>query len=70
MKIIYEPHPVTPERKLELRSQGYKIVDERFKPLGFKQLIEEAPPALQVEEQIEAEAPPPAKRRGRPRKGD
>lgn len=32
MKVIYEPHPVTPERKKELREQGYKIIDERFKP--------------------------------------
>lgn len=32
MKIIYEPHPVTPERKAELRSQGYKILDAVFKP--------------------------------------
>lgn len=32
MKIIYEPHPVTPKRKAELRAQGYRIVDIRFKP--------------------------------------
>lgn len=32
MKIIYEPHPVTPERKKELREQGYKIIDAVFKP--------------------------------------
>lgn len=31
-KIIYEPHPVSPDRKAELRNQGYTIVDERFKP--------------------------------------
>lgn len=31
-KIIYEPHPVTPERKKELRQQGYKIIDARFNP--------------------------------------
>lgn len=30
--VIYEPHPVTPERKAELRALGYKIVDARFKP--------------------------------------
>lgn len=39
MKIAYEPHPVTPERKAELRSQGYKILDVAFKPADF----EEAP---------------------------
>lgn len=32
MKIIYEPHPVTPKRKAELRAQGFKIIDARFKP--------------------------------------
>ena len=32
MKIKYEPHPVTPERKAELRSQGFKIVDARYNP--------------------------------------
>lgn len=32
MKIIYEPHPVTPERKAELRKQGLKIIDRRFSP--------------------------------------
>ena len=31
-KIAYEPHPVSPERKAELRAQGYKILDARFKP--------------------------------------
>ena len=31
-KIAYEPHPVSPERKAELRAAGYKIIDERFKP--------------------------------------
>lgn len=31
-KIAYEKHPITPERKAELVSQGFKILDERFKP--------------------------------------
>lgn len=35
MKIIYEKHPVTPERKQELRSQGYTIIDARFAPVGY-----------------------------------
>lgn len=30
--IAYEPHPVSPERKAELRAQGLKILDVRFKP--------------------------------------
>lgn len=32
MQIIYEPHPVTPERKAELVAAGYKILDARFAP--------------------------------------
>ncbi|MEW4469012.1 hypothetical protein AB1K62_14390 [Parasphingorhabdus sp. JC815] len=32
MKTIYEPHPVSPERKAELVEQGYKILDARFAP--------------------------------------
>lgn len=31
-KIHYEPHPCAPERKAELRAQGFKIVDARFDP--------------------------------------
>lgn len=31
-KITYEQHPVSPERKAELRSQGFTILDIRFKP--------------------------------------
>lgn len=41
MQIIYEPHPVSPERKAELRAQGYKILDARFAPEADAQ--EEAP---------------------------
>lgn len=32
MKITYEPHPVAPERKAELRAQGFRIIDARFAP--------------------------------------
>lgn len=32
MQIIYEPHPVTPERKAELVGQGFKIIDVIFAP--------------------------------------
>ena len=31
-EIVYEPHPVTPERKAELRAKGLKIIDAIFKP--------------------------------------
>jgi hypothetical protein len=34
MQIIYEPHPVSPERKAELRAAGFKIIDARFAPEG------------------------------------
>lgn len=30
--IAYEPHPVSPERKAELRALGLRIVDIQFKP--------------------------------------
>jgi len=32
MKIAYEKHPVSKERKEELRSKGFKIIDARFDP--------------------------------------
>lgn len=33
-KVIYEPHPVSAERKAELVAAGYKIIDARFAPKG------------------------------------
>lgn len=35
-KVIYEPHPVSEERKRELKGKGYKILDAAFKPDGFE----------------------------------
>lgn len=32
--IHYEPHPVSPERKNELRAKGLRIVDIVFKPVS------------------------------------
>ena len=32
MEIVYEKHPVSAERKAELRKQGKRILDARFKP--------------------------------------
>jgi hypothetical protein len=32
MKIAYEKHPVSSERKKELRDKGFKILDARFNP--------------------------------------
>lgn len=34
-KVIYEPHPVTAERKAELRAAGYKIIDAAFAPADY-----------------------------------
>ena len=34
--IVYEKHPVSPERKAELRQKGYKIIDARFAPDGYE----------------------------------
>ena len=40
-KIAYEPHPVSPERKRELNSKGFKIVDVRFAPAGAKPALDD-----------------------------
>lgn len=34
--VWYEPHPVTPERKAEIRAQGFVILDEIFRPDGYE----------------------------------
>lgn len=40
-KIAYEPHPVSLERKRELNSKGFKIVDVRFAPAGAKPALDD-----------------------------
>lgn len=35
-QIWYEPHPVTPERKAELRQRGFQIIDAIFMPDGYE----------------------------------
>ena len=43
-KIIYEPHPVTPERKAELRAKGFKIIKSDVRmPTGPLKTIGEFP---------------------------
>ena len=37
MKIHYEKHPVSKERKAELNKQGYRIIDSRFQTESEKQ---------------------------------
>lgn len=43
MNIAYEPHPVTPERKAELRAAGFKIIDARFAPADRQSAEPEKP---------------------------
>ena len=69
--IVYEPHPVSPERKAELRAQGYTIIDLAYKPKDEPALQEDAAPQQPevVPQSQEASATAePAKRRGRPPK--
>ncbi len=54
-KIAYEPHPVSPARKAELVKQGFKIVDERFRPAGAPK----APEPVKDEPKPEAVKPEP-----------
>ena len=35
MTVYYEKHPITPGRKAELISKGYKVVDAKFAPAGW-----------------------------------
>lgn len=76
-KTIYEPHPVSPERKAELQAQGYRILDARFAPAEEKKVEPVAAPAPAPEPTPEpiadtaAEEAPAAeepKKRGRPPK--
>lgn len=39
-KIAYERHPVSPERKAELRGKGYKILDIQFAPADVRAKLE------------------------------
>lgn len=38
--IVYEPHPVSRERKAELLAEGFRIVDAKYKPSE----VEDVPP--------------------------
>ena len=37
--IHYEPHPVSRERKAELKARGLNIVDAKFAPPALKQTL-------------------------------
>lgn len=59
-KTIYEPHPVSPERKAELQAQGYRILDARFAPAEEKKVEPVAAPVPAPEptpEPVAEEAP-------------
>lgn len=49
MKIHYEKHPVSRERKAELRAQGFKIIDSRFQPAQPAQPDEAEIPAVEAD---------------------
>ena len=59
--IVYEPHPVSPERKAELRAKGFTIIDAVFAPEGAEN-------GIQAQDETETAPPAPVKPRGRPRK--
>ena len=65
-KIIYEAHPVSPERKAELTAQGFRIVDARFAPDDAPKA--EEPVAEPIIEPIAEPVAEPIKKRGRPTK--
>lgn len=58
--IVYEPHPVSPERKAELLSQGVQIVDAIYAPPGAAHEV--------IEPEDDATGEVQAVRRGRPPK--
>lgn len=66
-EIVYEPHPVSPERKRELLGQGYKILDARFAP-GFGQDQGKSEGGADGAEDDDGGAKPA--RRGRPPKSE
>lgn len=54
-KVVYEPHPVSPERKAELIAGGYKIIDARFAPEGHKPDDDGRVPEAEQRKQLVAE---------------
>lgn len=57
-EIIYEPHPVTAERKKELIAKGYQIIDAIFAPDDYvhpeqKPDTAKKKPATQAAKQVE-----------------
>lgn len=42
--IAWEKHPVSPERKAELRAKGFQIIDAAFMPEGFEKPADDSEP--------------------------
>lgn len=40
--IVYEPHPVSRERKAELLAEGFRIVDAKYRPSETEDVPSEA----------------------------
>lgn len=66
LPIKYEPHPVSPERKREITSQGYRIIDAVFDPARIAQ--PKADPVA-VDEMQRADLVAALKERGLPTTG-
>lgn len=65
-KIVYLPHPVSPETKAKHLAAGERIMDIRFAPEGYQAAPKPAPePAPIAEPENVVEEKP--KRRGRPK---
>ena len=45
-KIVYLPHPVSVEEKRRYNADGFRIVDDRFKPADLDQVDEKPAPAI------------------------
>lgn len=56
-KIAYEPHPVSAERKAELRAQGYTILDARFAPADVAPAVVEQPEAARPSRTLSIKKP-------------
>lgn len=66
LPIWYEPHPVSPERKREITSQGYRIIDAQFDPARIAR--PKADP-LTVDEMQRADLAAALRERGLPASG-
>lgn len=64
LPIWFEPHPVSPERKREITSQGYRIIDAQFDPARAA-----APPPLPLDQMQRADLAAALRERGLPATG-